>query len=415
MSSYVILPSNSMPPARALSATKAFHSASSLPLCAQLRSPLTPEKYPSSVTLLKTTNLRICSSPSWRLIQRLTVCDSATSGLEGCRQARGAVGPDTGRSGSSRARDRLADPGQLAMLRLVESRVGEVEVLQGLNDHVGHDDPGEPLVVGRNDVPGGPLSAGGGDHLFVGTRIILPEVSLLGVGRRELPVLVRVVQPRQQPLLLFLSRDVQEELPDDRAVPGQMALEGVDVVVPLFPDALRYELAREHLRLEDLAVNADDEDFLIVRAVEDADDAPLRQVPGRAPEKIVVELLGRGFLEGVDLHALRVDTGQDVFDRSILARGVHPLEDEQKSPPVLRGELVLQLQQLLQALYQECPGLVLGQIKAVRIGRIPLLEPESPAPANAVAIDDLAFRLLHGAAILTCPDALRLTVFLPPV
>jgi hypothetical protein len=45
-----------------------------------------------------------------------------------------------------------------------------------------------------------------------------------------------------------------------------MALESVDVVVPLLPDLFRDELGWELLRFEDLLVNADDEDLFVERA-----------------------------------------------------------------------------------------------------------------------------------------------------
>jgi hypothetical protein len=54
-------------------------------------------------------------------------------------------------------------------------------------------------------------------------------------------------------------------------------------------------------------MHAHDEDFLVVRTVEDADASALRQASDIAPHEIVIELLRRGLLEREYLAALRVD------------------------------------------------------------------------------------------------------------
>ncbi len=49
-----------------------------------------------------------------------------------------------------------------------------------------------------------------------------------------------------------------------------------------------------------------------------------------APQKIVRELGGRGLLERVNARALRIHAAEDVLDRSVLAGGIEPLEDDQQ-------------------------------------------------------------------------------------
>ena len=110
--------------------------------------------------------------------------------------------------------------------------------------------------------------------------VVVPVLALLEIAERELPALCRVVVARLEPLALLVLVDVQEELHDGRAAGGQVLFERVDLVVASPPDVLRNEL-----------VDADDEDVLVVRAIEDADLAPGRDAlvdratgsRGRAP------------------------------------------------------------------------------------------------------------------------------------
>jgi len=71
---------------------------------------------------------------------------------------------------------------------------------------------------------------------------------LLGVGEGELPVLVRVVQPRQEAPPLLLVGDVEEELPDRDPTPVEVGLEVPDRLEPLLPDPLRDERRRRCCR-----------------------------------------------------------------------------------------------------------------------------------------------------------------------
>ena len=92
-------------------------------------------------------------------------------------------------------------------------------------------------------------------------------------------------------------RDTCEELQNVRALSGGVVLEMRDVSEPLIPDSLADELRRQFVPFEEPGTDAHDEDFLVVRAVEDADAAALGQLSDVAPHEVVVELLGRGLLE----------------------------------------------------------------------------------------------------------------------
>ena len=95
------------------------------------------------------------------------------------------------------------------------------------------------------------------------------------------------------------------------------------------------------------------EHVLVVRPVEDADPAALRQAPHVPPEEVVVQLLGRRLLEAEDLAALRIDAGHDVLDRAVLAGRVHRLEDDQDGVSVVGVEQVLGLGEFRQVLFQD--------------------------------------------------------------
>jgi len=70
---------------------------------------------------------------------------------------------------------------------------------------------------------------------------------------------------------------------------------------------------RELLPFEQLPVHADDEGFLIIRAVEDPDATALRQPLLTAPEKIVIELLGGRRLKACTCSPA-VDAGHHVLE-----------------------------------------------------------------------------------------------------
>src|SRR4030095_8159243 len=115
----------------------------------------------------------------------------------------------------------------------------------------------------------------------------VPWRALARVRGRELPVLVRKVEASHEALLLLLLRDVQEELADRDAVPGRVGVEAVDVLIALLPDVLADDGGRQLLGGEELRVHPDHEDLLVVRAVEDADAAPLGEGLARAPHVVV--------------------------------------------------------------------------------------------------------------------------------
>src|SRR5258708_40199912 len=100
---------------------------------------------------------------------------------------------------------------------------------------------------------------------------------------------------------------------------------------------------------EQLRVHANDQDLLIIGAIEYADPAPLWQTTGRVPQKVVRQLRGAGLFETENLAALRIDAGHDVLDGPILSARIHPLQDQQQRMPVVRIEEELRRAELLDA------------------------------------------------------------------
>src|SRR5439155_2254032 len=98
-------------------------------------------------------------------------------------------------------------------------------------------------------------------RLFVRAHVLVPSIALVEVRRRELPVLRRIVQPFEEPAALFLFGDVEEELADERAVPRQVALESVDVLVSIAPQVFGDERCGKLLAAEDVGMDANHEYF----------------------------------------------------------------------------------------------------------------------------------------------------------
>ena len=148
------------------------------------------------------------------------------------------------------------------------------------------------------------------------------------------------------PIALLLLAQVKEELEDQCAIAGEMALEVPDGSITLFPhlDRIARQLLGQALVLgEDLGMNTDHQHFLIVGAIEDSDSTPLGQLFACSPEKVVVELFVAWLLERMDRDAMHIHAGHDVANGAIFPCCVHGLEDEQNTVPVVGVHHALQL------------------------------------------------------------------------
>ena len=81
-----------------------------------------------------------------------------------------------------------------------------------------------------------------------------------------------------------------------------------------------------------------DQNFLVIGTVEDADPAALGKAARRAPEKVMLQIFGARMLKTEDLAAFRIDAGHDVPDDAVFAGSIHPLKDQQQR--VLVGRVV---------------------------------------------------------------------------
>ncbi len=258
-------------------------------------------------------------------------------------------------------RSRSADAD--ALQRRVGRRQLRVELRQRVDEQLGHGQVPDPVVVGRNDVPGRPGGRGLGDRLLVGGQVVVPAGPIVEIARTELPRLLRILEPLLQPLPLLVPGDVQEHLDDAGALVGEQALELPDVLRPVLPDLLRREPPHPH-----------GDDVLVVGSVEDPDLSAGRAGRMDPPEVVVGELRRRRLLEGDDPPALRVHPGQDVTDRPVLSRRVEALQDEQHRAARFRPEAAVeQVQPLDQLLQPGEPPLLVRQpqpIARVAVGQM---------------------------------------------
>src|SRR4029077_16080538 len=110
-------------------------------------------------------------------------------------------------------------------------------------------------------------------------------------------VLVRLVDAFEKPSPLLLLRHMQEELDDACAVPVEVMLEVHDRLETIVPECPAVAaVRRQAFSLQDFRMDADDQDFLVIRSVEDADSPAFGEERLLPPEKIVFELGGARML-----------------------------------------------------------------------------------------------------------------------
>ena len=240
-------------------------------------------------------------------------------------------------SGAPRRRARSfgpkAGPGLVQLLTALGTDLGQpkIEAVDGVHQNPPDQRPCGVLVIGRHDVPRCPRCGGGGDGGLVGGLEFVPVPPVGQVRGRELPALGRVVQPLEEPLLLLVLRQVQEDLDHAGATAVQVVLEGVDVLEALLPQSVRGPAVRRPPPApQQLGVDPHHQDLLVVGAVEDPDPPPSGKRPAVAPEEVVALFLGRRGRERRHLAPLGIDPGHHVLDGPVLAGGVHGLEHHQQ-------------------------------------------------------------------------------------
>src|SRR5450759_4317868 len=209
-----------------------------------------------------------------------------------------------------------------------------VHLLKRLDQDPGHRPVAVVLVIGWDHIPGCPWRGASGDGDAVRALVVIPVSPLVDVVLVELPALFGVAQPLEQALALFLVRDVEAELEHFRATLYQRLFEPVDHGIT----------ALDRLGLGE-RVHACDQYVIVVGAVEDADDADVRQMLADPPQEAVTFFFRGGSLESGDLDPLRVEVADHVGDGAVLASRVHRLQHDQQRSLVLRVEPLLELEQ----------------------------------------------------------------------
>src|SRR5713226_45906 len=278
---------------------------------------------------------------------------------------------------------RLPNLLQLLLLGLVHIRELQIQSIQRLDNRRRHRQSRKPFIIRRYHIPRRMLRRRPLHHLFVRFLVVLPELALLDVRHGKFPVFLGIVQPLQKSLLLFLLRDVQEKFPDHHAIARQVMLERIDVLIAFFPDVLGHQRVRQLLRSQKAGMHAHHQHFFIIRAIENSDFPARGRHLVAAPEIIVIQFLVARRLERMHVAALRIHAGHHVFDRAVLAGGVHALKNQQQRPHILRVQLLLHLREHLAALPQHALRVLL-RFHSVRVARIKILQPEFFAVCHAI-------------------------------
>ena len=175
---------------------------------------------------------------------------------------------------------------------------------KAIEEDLRDDKAGAFLDISGHDIPGRVFGARFVEAFLVRLLIPVPECALLHIGVTKLPVMGGFVQTLQKARLLLFLREVQKDFDDPRPVEAEAPLEIIDRAIPLLPDFL--EVMRRvgnRFAFENAGVHPDDQNFLVVRSVEDRDAPALGQISVRPPEKVVFEFDLGGRLEAVDATA----------------------------------------------------------------------------------------------------------------
>ena len=108
------------------------------------------------------------------------------------------------------------------------------------------------------------------------------------------------------------------------------------------------------------------------------------------PQEIVGQFLGGRLLERRHSTALGVHRTQDVVDRPVLARRVHPLQADQEGAPSIGVEQLLQFAQLLLVLLNLL-GRFLVALVVVLEPRIDVLELDFAAGRHSEPLGTISF------------------------
>jgi hypothetical protein len=150
-------------------------------------------------------------------------------------------------------------------------------------------------------------------------------------------------------------------------------------------------------------MNSDNQNFLVIRAIENAHAPALGKLLHRAPHKIVAQFLGARGTKIMDFDALRINACQHMLDRAIFAGGVHRLKKHEYGMNVLREQLRLQFRKFFN-IVRKLRFRALFRSKAWRLRRIGCVERIIVAEFNKKVIEIYHGRLNYNLC-LHVPDS----------
>src|SRR5208337_1547469 len=157
-----------------------------------------------------------------------------------------------------------AGGGELLLLLRADFRIMELETFHRFDDRRRDDQPSEPLVVRRYDIPRRVRRGGSSDRLLERVHVTVPIFALAHVRRGELPMLVGPVEALHEALLLFLARKVEEEFENDHSLTVKILLEMRDIREPFVPDALGHQPGGQLLQFQQFLVYPDNQDLFVI-------------------------------------------------------------------------------------------------------------------------------------------------------
>ena len=92
--------------------------------------------------------------------------------------------------------------------------IGHFQLLECIQDNFGNNQPGILLVIGGDDIPRRVSSAGRGQAVLISLHVMLPVFPLVNVRETDFPVLVRLINAREEAIPLFVLGQVQKTFND---------------------------------------------------------------------------------------------------------------------------------------------------------------------------------------------------------
>ncbi len=102
--------------------------------------------------------------------------------------------------------------------------IAHLEIGKCVEDDLGNDQPRVLFVIGGNDIPGSMMVAGGIQALLISLHILVPVFPLVNIRQAELPILIRLINARQETLALFFVRQMEKDFDRARVVVMEVPL-----------------------------------------------------------------------------------------------------------------------------------------------------------------------------------------------